>query len=151
MSVMELSKKETERFETLDRLCTEHGLSQRPKGLDTGDVQDGTNDEATLLKRLFKAGRLNPHRALLQLEEATRFREEQHVLPLYMTIHVDDFEDTRKFYPHWTGRRDERGLPILMVDMAHYDQAAMAQWRKTRDMSCCTDPTVTSRDGPNMA
>lgn len=38
-----------------------------------------------------------------------------------------------------------------MVDMAHYDQAAMAQWKKTRDMSCCTDPTVTSTAGPNMA
>ncbi|KAB8248166.1 CRAL-TRIO domain-containing protein [Aspergillus flavus] len=35
--------------------------------------------------------------------------------------------------------------------MAHYDQAAMAQWKKTRDMSCCTDPTVTSTAGPNMA
>ncbi|OOO09020.1 cellular retinaldehyde-binding/triple function domain protein [Aspergillus oryzae] len=147
---MGLSKEEIERFTTFNRLCTEHGLSERPKGLDTGDVQDGINDEVTLL-RFFKASHLNPHRALQQLEEATRFREEQHVLHLYMTIHVDDFEDTRRFYPHWTGRRDKRGLPILMVDMAHYDQAAMAQWKKTRDMSCCTDPTVTSTAGPNMA
>ena len=48
-------------------------------------------------RRFFKASHLNPHRALQQLEEATRFREEQHVLHLYMTIHVDDFEDTRRY------------------------------------------------------
>ncbi|KAE8142349.1 CRAL-TRIO domain-containing protein [Aspergillus pseudotamarii] len=35
--------------------------------------------------------------------------------------------------------------------MAHYDQSAIAEWRKLRDMSCCTDPTVTPKDRPNMS
>ena len=46
---MELSKEETERFATFNRLCTEHGLSERPRGLDAEDIQDGINDEVTLL------------------------------------------------------------------------------------------------------
>ncbi|OGM41699.1 hypothetical protein ABOM_009904 [Aspergillus bombycis] len=123
---MELSKEEMGVFATFHRLCTEHGLFERLRDLDTKEVQAGIKDEVTLL-RFFRAGFLDPHRALQQLQEATRFREEWHVLSLYITIHVADFKGTRKFYPHWTGSRDKPGLPILMVDMAHYNQAAIAQ------------------------
>ena len=38
-----------------------------------------------------------------------------------------------------------------MVDMAHYNQSAMAEWRKSRDMSYCTDPTVAAKGRPNMS
>ncbi|KAB8262932.1 hypothetical protein BDV32DRAFT_136335 [Aspergillus pseudonomiae] len=132
---MDLTKEETKDFATFHRLCMENGLLERPRDLRTADVQDGVNDEVTLL-RFFKAGCQNSHRALQQLQEATKFREEQHILPLYTTIHVDDFEDTRKLViSPLTGRRDKCGLPILVVDVAHYNLAAMAQWRESRDMS----------------
>lgn len=34
-------------------------------------------------------------------------------------------------YPHWTGRRDKRGLPVCIFDIAHLDSAAMAAYKKS--------------------
>ncbi|KAE8152336.1 CRAL/TRIO domain-containing protein [Aspergillus avenaceus] len=147
---MELNKEQADQFQEFNHLCSEHGLLGRPKGLHDADVQHGINDEVTLL-RFFKAGQFDPQKAIQQFQEAVKFHQAQHVLGLYDNIHVQDFEDARKFYPHWTGRRDRRGLPILMVDMAHYNHAGLAHWKKTRTMSCCRDPFLECTDGPNMS
>ncbi|KAE8406224.1 hypothetical protein BDV37DRAFT_270127 [Aspergillus pseudonomiae] len=132
---MDLTKEETKDFATFHRLCMENGLLERPRDLRTADVQDGVNDEVTLL-RFFKAGCQNSHRALQQLQEATKFREEQHILPLYTTIHVDDFEDTRKLViSPLTGRRDKCGLPILVWTMLFHDTLARSVLPRRSAMS----------------
>lgn len=35
-------------------------------------------------------------------------------------------------YPHWCGRRDKRGFPIFMLDVAYLDRAALTDHEKTR-------------------
>ncbi|KAF7586322.1 hypothetical protein BBP40_009069 [Aspergillus hancockii] len=147
---VELNKEEAEKFAAFKHLCAEHGLLERPKELETVDVQDGINDELTLF-RYFKAGRLNIQRSLRQLQDAAEFHRKNHAFRMYEGIRIQAFEETRKLYPHWTGRRDKRGLPILMFDMAHYTSEALAHWRKTRDIPCCPDPTIETTEGPNMA
>lgn len=79
------------------------------------------------------------------------------MLRLYNLINIDEFEDTRGMvgyricllipvvlthsskYPHWTGRRDNLGWPIVMLDLAYLNQTTIAHWRKTRDIpsGCC--------------
>lgn len=53
-------------------------------------------------------------------------------------------------YPHWTGRRDRRGRPILVLDLAHLNASTMAAWRKTRDISRNTELTASGTIIPDM-
>ncbi|KAF7164835.1 hypothetical protein CNMCM5623_009262 [Aspergillus felis] len=116
------------------RLCAERGLLKGRDDVKEGDRLDGVADETTLL-RFLQAKRMDLSSALSQFEEATQFRREKDALRVYDWISVDDFEDTRRLYPHWTGRRGKQGLPILMIDTAHLDQTTIAHWRQTRELS----------------
>ncbi|KAF7162403.1 hypothetical protein CNMCM6106_009377 [Aspergillus hiratsukae] len=131
---MELTAHETAIFAQFSRLVADRGLLQGSDDVKEGDRPDGVADKTTLL-RFLQARRMDPSSALCQFEEATQFRREKDALRLYDSISVDDFEDTRKLYPHWTGRRDNRGLPIVMIETAHLDQKAIAHWRQTRELS----------------
>ncbi|KAL4863210.1 hypothetical protein BDV12DRAFT_30614 [Aspergillus spectabilis] len=121
--------------------CAEKGLLKRRDGLKEEDEEYGFTDEGTLL-RFLEAKGMDPVKALEQYEQATKFHAENNALRLYDSISVSDVEDTRVLYPHWTGRCDREGRPILMIDIAALDKEAVAHWRATRDI-----PSET----PNMA
>ncbi|RAH67448.1 SEC14 family lipid-binding protein [Aspergillus aculeatinus CBS 121060] len=123
-------------------LCAERGLLDRPQGLQAGDVEDGLTDDLTLL-RFLQARKNDPTPALQQYESASRFRTDKTIVEVYDTISIDDYEATRKLYPHWTGRRTRTSLPILFLDVAHLHADAVAHWRRTR---APTDPNA-----PDMA
>ncbi|GKZ28451.1 hypothetical protein AbraIFM66950_007119 [Aspergillus brasiliensis] len=125
-------------LETFKGLCAAEGLLARREGLQAGDVEDGITDDATLL-RYLEARQMNPKAALKQFQEAAKFQADRHILRLYDLISVEHYEETRKLYPHWTGRRDRRGQPILALDVAHLNASTMTAWRKTRDISRHTE------------
>jgi hypothetical protein len=104
---------------------------------------------------------MDPSLALDQLRQATEFHAKNQALGLYDLIDVEDYEDTRRLvgtplpcertdsgedgrwhgtnnpfyasqYPTWTGRRDKRGRPLLMIDIAALSKEPMAHWRATR-------------------
>ncbi|PWY90237.1 CRAL/TRIO domain protein [Aspergillus heteromorphus CBS 117.55] len=114
--------------------CAQQGLLTPRDSLADGDVSDGLDDDATLL-RFLEARKMDATAALQQFQEATQYRTDKRVLRVYDLISVEDHDETRKLYPHWTGRRDRRGMPLLMLDVVHLNAAAMAGWRKTRDTS----------------
>ncbi|GIJ85039.1 hypothetical protein Asppvi_003894 [Aspergillus pseudoviridinutans] len=116
------------------RLCAERGLLQDRDDVKEGDRLDGVADETTLL-RFLQAKRMDLSSALCQFEEAAHFRREKDALRVYDWISVDDFEDTRRLIPHWTGRRGNQGWPIVMIETVHLDQKAVAHWRQTRELS----------------
>ncbi|OGM44205.1 hypothetical protein ABOM_007696 [Aspergillus bombycis] len=91
---------------------------------------------------------MKPHDALEQFQEATTFHADRNVHAFYNAISVDDYEDTRRLYPHWTGRRDKQGQPIMIFDLAHMKIEAMTRWRETRNLPC-GDASATS--SPDMA
>ncbi|KAB8262519.1 CRAL-TRIO domain-containing protein [Aspergillus pseudonomiae] len=132
---------------SFSQLCTEQGLLKRPSKLGESDVVDGINDDTALL-RFLQARAMKPHDALKQFQEATAFHAEKSVHAFYSVISVDDYEDTRRLYPHWTGRRDKQGQPITMIDLAHMKSEAMTRWRETRNLPC-GDALATS--SPDMA
>ncbi|PYH89956.1 CRAL/TRIO domain-containing protein [Aspergillus ellipticus CBS 707.79] len=130
--------------------CTDQGLLKQVDSLQDGDVTDGIADDATLL-RFLEARKMNAAAALEQFQQASKFRAEKNVLRIYDLMPVDDHEETRKMYPHWTGRRDRRGMPLMMLDVAHLNGAAVTAWRKTHEMPVHTDVTLTPTINPDMA
>ncbi|RHZ61794.1 SEC14 family lipid-binding protein [Aspergillus thermomutatus] len=147
---MQMTVDETAVFTKFTGLCADRGLLQCHDDVKEGDRPDGVIDETTLL-RFLQANRMDPSNALCQFEEATKFRCEKDVLRVYDLISVDDFEDTRKLYPLWTGRRDNRGLPIVMIETAHLDRKAMVHWRKTQGLSGHFDALELGSSSPDMA
>ncbi|RAK95858.1 SEC14 family lipid-binding protein [Aspergillus ibericus CBS 121593] len=129
--------------------CADAGLLGPREGLQAGDVCDGINDDATL-RRYLAARQMDAASALAQFQEATQFHAEKHILRLYDLISVDDYEETRKMYPHWTGRRDRQGQPILMFDLAHWNSSTIAAWQKTRQIPCQTDVSSAAPVNPAM-
>ncbi|KAJ5360799.1 hypothetical protein N7517_009990 [Penicillium concentricum] len=121
-------------FKTFTQSCQERGLLTRPDSLESRDLCDGLSDPPTLL-RFLVARRFDPDGALKQFQQACEFREEKHILRLYDLVNIADFEQAREIYPHWTGRRDKKGLPICMLDVARLDKDALASWETTRQNS----------------
>ncbi|KAF4261104.1 hypothetical protein KXW98_001032 [Aspergillus fumigatus] len=125
---------ETAILAQFSRLCLDKGLLQVCDDVKDGDRADGIADETTL-RRFLQARRMDLPSALGQFEEAIQFRREKDALRVYDRISVDDFEHTRKLYPHWTGRRDKQGSPIVMLETVHLDQKAITHWHQTRQLS----------------
>ncbi|KAL2847041.1 CRAL-TRIO domain-containing protein [Aspergillus pseudodeflectus] len=134
---------------TFSKLCAEKGLLKRA-GWKDGDIQDGITDQHTLL-RFLQANSMNPSLALQQLQQATDFHTKNEALSLYDLIDVEDYEDTRRLYPTWTGRRDNRGRPLLMIDIAALEKEHITHWRATRTIPSGRQDGGNSRYTSNMA
>ncbi|PCH40318.1 CRAL/TRIO domain-containing protein [Wolfiporia cocos MD-104 SS10] len=76
-----------------------------------------SHDEPTLL-RFLRARRFDPHKASKQFQESEAWRAQHRVDALYATFDPAEFEDARRFYPRWTGRRDKNGLPVYVYRLA---------------------------------
>ncbi|KAL2823564.1 CRAL-TRIO domain-containing protein [Aspergillus cavernicola] len=144
-----LKTEEASALATFSDLCAEQGLLKRRDGLKDEDFNDGFTDESTLL-RFLQANRMDPSRALQQFQQATTFHSENDAVRLYNLISVEDYEDTRLLYPHWTGRCDNHGRPILMIDMHALSREALTHWRAIRDIPAGTLSGDDSMSTPNM-
>ncbi|KAF2202998.1 CRAL/TRIO domain protein [Delitschia confertaspora ATCC 74209] len=131
-------------FKSFVQLCEDQGLLNRHTGLAAEDVSDGFNDEVTL-RRFFVARTENSDGAVEQFKEAVEIRNSINDIAAYENISVRDYEATRKLYPHWSGRRDKRGLPIVLFDIGDLDKAALTEYNKLRDM-----PVSKEGDMPNL-
>ncbi|KAL6230731.1 hypothetical protein BDW75DRAFT_248432 [Aspergillus navahoensis] len=143
---------------TFTKLCADEGLLKRPQGLKDEDAPDGFTDDRTLL-RFLEANKKDPSKALEQFKQAINYRTEKDAVRLYDLISVSDFEDTRALYPHWTGRCDRSGRPLLMFDVSAISNEGLAHWRMTRNLPKATisgspagaDSEATASASPNMA
>ncbi|KAL3451381.1 putative phosphatidylinositol/phosphatidylcholine transfer protein [Aspergillus insuetus] len=130
---------------TFRNLCAENGLL-KCTGWEDGDIQDGFTDQNTLL-RFLQANDMDHSLALDQLRQATNFHTKNQALGLYDLIDVEDYEDTRRLYPTWTGRRDKHGQPLLMIDIAALSKEPMAHWRATRTVPVPPSSGQQQQDG----
>ncbi|KAH7257893.1 CRAL-TRIO domain-containing protein [Fusarium tricinctum] len=144
-TVATLTGYQLEAFKTLLKNCQDRGLTQRQQEQPPGDVCDGINDDATLM-RFLQGRNFDPEGALVQFEEAMAIRKENQAIEAYDTISVADFEQARKIYPHWSGCRDKLGLPICMFDIALLDSETIAKYNSSHSAANRTQHAVVFHD-----
>lgn len=61
-------------------------------------------------RRFLRARRFDPVKAQKQFADAEAWRAKHSVDEMFATFPVEEFEDSKRFYPRWTGRRDKVSL-----------------------------------------
>ncbi|KAK2000446.1 CRAL/TRIO domain-containing protein [Colletotrichum falcatum] len=94
-----------------------------------------SHDDPTLL-RYLRARRWVPEDALAQFKDTEEWRAANDIDVLYRTIDLDAYEQSRRLYPQWTGRRDRRGIPVYLFEVSALDAKTVATYEKSgRDSS----------------
>lgn len=73
----------------------------------------------------MRARKFVPEEAFGQLKDTEDWRKENHIDALYETIDIEEYDTTRRLYPQWLGRRDKRGIPVYLFEVAHLDNKAV--------------------------
>ncbi|KAI8243160.1 hypothetical protein K4K57_009862 [Colletotrichum sp. SAR 10_99] len=89
-----------------------------------------SHDDQTLL-RYLRARSWVPADALTQFKDTEEWRAGSDIDTLYHTIELDAYEQSRRLYPQWTGRRDRRGIPLYLFEIKHLDTKAIAAYEKS--------------------
>lgn len=71
----------------------------------------GSHDDPTLL-RFLRARKWSIADAYTQFKDTEEWRKAIQLDVLYDTIDVEAYEQSRKLYPQWTGRRDRRWVAL---------------------------------------
>lgn len=85
----------------------------------------------TVLLRFLRARRWVVPDATAQFRDTERWRAAVSIDVLYDTIDVDAYEQCRRLYPQWTGRRDRRGIPVYLFEIRHLDSKTVAAYEKS--------------------
>ncbi|CAN8103217.1 unnamed protein product [Discula destructiva] len=97
-------------------------------------------DDATIV-RFLRARRWDIPSAHAQFAATAAWRRAMDLDTLYDTIDVASYEASRRLYPQWTGRRDRRGIPIYLFEIAHLDPKSVAAYEKTEAWSRAKKPS----------
>ncbi|KAF2086293.1 CRAL/TRIO domain-containing protein [Saccharata proteae CBS 121410] len=125
-------------------LCAKDGY-YKPAGVEGRKY--ASHDDETLL-RYLRARKFTPTEALKQFEETEDWRKENNLEKLYDTIDVEEYDQTRRLYPQWTGRRDKRGIPVYVFEVAHLNSKNIAAYESSAKNS--STATASSKVPPKM-
>ncbi|OJJ65643.1 hypothetical protein ASPBRDRAFT_212009 [Aspergillus brasiliensis CBS 101740] len=130
---MELSPGETVQLEKFKELLLQHGYV-------LSSVREGTDD--TTLLRYLRAQKFDTVLAFGQFHFAQTWRKEHHIREFYEEVEVSFYENSRRMYPQWTGRRDMDGRPVYVFPVRHLTKGKLKAYLKRLE-SC---PTAKSYD-----
>ncbi|KAH6894567.1 CRAL-TRIO domain-containing protein [Thelonectria olida] len=116
-----LSAHEEDAFERFKDLLEERGVWKRGP--------PASHDDALLL-RYLRARRWIPEDAFQQFKETEDWRVANDIEVLYKTIELDAYEQSRRLYPQWTGRRDRRGIPLYVFQVRTLDSKTVSEYEK---------------------
>ncbi|KAA8571284.1 hypothetical protein EYC84_000609 [Monilinia fructicola] len=133
-----LSTEEEAALNNFKLLCTEKGLYKPGNGSD----EPASHEDATLL-RFLRARRFVVADAIQQFSATEEWRKENELDQLYETIDLEHYEETRRLYPQWTGRRDRRGIPVYVFEVSYLTGKRMSAYEK----SAVDTHTKTKGDG----
>ncbi|KAI7465970.1 CRAL/TRIO domain-containing protein [Hortaea werneckii] len=133
-----LNETQQTQLDKFRRLC-------ESKGYYTPATEDhpATHDDETLL-RYLRARKFNPEQAFDQLKDTEDWRKANNLDNLYETIDIDEYEQTRRLYPQWTGRRDKRGIPFYVYEIGQVDAKAVSAYSSDRDNSSSKSKSTTN-------
>ncbi|KAJ4348254.1 uncharacterized protein N0V89_009626 [Didymosphaeria variabile] len=119
------------------------------QGYYTPASADGTtqasHDDETLL-RFLRARRFVPTEAFKQFKDTEDWRKEHGINDLFFNIDVDEFEATRRLYPQWLGRRDKRGIPVYLFEVAPLNSKNISSYEKELKNAKTTSPKVATKN-----
>ena len=108
-------------------------LSQERGYYDPGDEKTPpTHDDETLL-RYLRARKFVPQEAFVQFKATEDWRKENQLDKLYETIDINEYEQSRRLYPQWTGRRDKRGIPFYVFEIGDLDPKEVSAYTNSKD------------------
>ncbi|KAI5464941.1 CRAL-TRIO domain-containing protein [Mariannaea sp. PMI_226] len=116
-----LTEHEEEAFHQFKQVLDERGVwKQGPPA---------SHDDQTLL-RYLRARRWNVEDAYQQFKDTEDWRVANDIDVLYHTIELGAFEQSRRLYPQWTGRRDRRGIPLYVFEVRTLDSKTVSEYEK---------------------
>ncbi|KAK0357583.1 hypothetical protein LTR91_004060 [Friedmanniomyces endolithicus] len=115
--VAHLTQNQQNALEAFKKLCEKKGY-YAPASADS--QTHASHDDETLL-RYLRARKFIPQEAFAQFKDTEDWRNENELDTLYETIDIEEYENTRRVYPQWTGRRDKRGIPLYVYEVNHID------------------------------
>jgi hypothetical protein len=118
-------------------------------GYYTPEAPDGSSeashDDETLL-RYLRARRFDPQGAFKQFKDTEDWRKLHNVDNLFSTIDVEEYEQTRRLYPQWLGRRDKRGIPVFVFEVAPLNNKNISAYEKQLAKAKSTQPQTKTKD-----
>ncbi|KAK4994636.1 hypothetical protein LTR66_005365 [Elasticomyces elasticus] len=116
-----LSPSQDRALQKFKHLCEQRGY-YTPPGVDGRDRPSHDDEE---LLRYLRARKFNPQDAYVQFKDTEDWRKENQLDKLYDTIDIAEYEQTRRLYPQWTGRRDRRGIPVYVFEVGGLNTKAL--------------------------
>ncbi|KAF1984115.1 CRAL/TRIO domain-containing protein [Aulographum hederae CBS 113979] len=134
-----LSPSQTTALEEFKKICQEEGYYTPA----TEEGKAASHDDGTLL-RYLRARRFDPKLAFAQFKDTEDWRKKNSLEELYETIDVQEYDETRRLYPQWTGRRDRRGIPLYVFEVSHLNSKTVSAY----ESSVSKVPPPTGSDVP---
>ncbi|CAK7214574.1 hypothetical protein SBRCBS47491_002190 [Sporothrix bragantina] len=107
------------------------------------DSTPASHDDPTLL-RFLRARRWIVADAYQQFKDTEDWRADNHLNVLYDTIDLEAYEQSRRLYPQWTGRRDKRGIPLYLFEIRHLDSKTISAYEKTANNTYSKAPPASA-------
>lgn len=142
-----LSLQQQSALEKFKQLCSENGYLSPTA---SGKPGAPSHDDETLL-RFLRARKFEPVEAFKQFSDTETWRKTNRIEELYETIEVAGYEETRRLYPQWTGRRDRRGIPVYLFEVAPLNSKTVTAYDKSIAASAkaaAAGDTDNSRNAP---
>ncbi|KAL2042652.1 hypothetical protein N7G274_004411 [Stereocaulon virgatum] len=117
-------------FDAFKAKCSENGLLSKPEELREEDLCDGINDDVVLL-RFLRARKCDVEEAYKMFSAVCITRTRDRHCTFYDNVDVKAYNETRKMYPHWAGRRDKFGQPVCYLDIEAITSKSLATHRQT--------------------
>ncbi|KAH6637705.1 CRAL-TRIO domain-containing protein [Boeremia exigua] len=135
-----LTENQQAQLEAFEKLAQEKGYFT--PGTDTTDA---SHDDETML-RFLRARRFVASEAFKQFKDTEDWRKDQNIHDLFETIEVEEYEQTRQLYPQWLGRRDKRGIPLYLFEVAPLNSKNISAYEKALAKAKTTSPKVATKN-----
>lgn len=88
--------------------------------------------------------------AYKQLKDTEDWRAANNLDTLYRTIELEAYEQSRRLYPQWTGRRDRRGIPLYVFEIRHLDSKTVTEYERQGAKSTFSEAKTDGKTPPGL-